>query len=60
MTVLVDKEYGKAMIERQKQVLPELRARRVRMLKLMQTTTSAQAICALDIAIRRHEERQRD
>lgn len=57
MTILVEEDYGKAMIERQKQVLPELRARRVRMLKQMKSTTSAQAICALDMAIRRHEER---
>ncbi len=59
MPLFVDEKYGEAMIKRQEQVLPALRARRAMMLKLMKTTTSAQAICAIDMVIRRHEVRQK-
>ncbi len=58
MTIIVDEEYGEAMIKRQEQVLPELLARRARMVRLMKTTTSEMALCALDMAIRHHEVRQ--
>ncbi|MBY0538564.1 hypothetical protein K2P47_04180 [Patescibacteria group bacterium] len=58
MTILVDEEYGKAMIKRQAEVLPDLRARRRAFAFVMKTTTSARALCAVDMVIRRHENRQ--